>query len=288
MQRGLRIDRLLRHPVHLDPARGMRGGAPGFRGLRVMVQERQRQRQPVGVGALEAGAADHDVEPVLADIGPDPVPQQFDGAPGAIARQHAGAAEFEKAQIRMTIDQAGYVELVLAVESVMPFRHVLAQQAVGADHRLPAADRGPGGVIDHHQVVADLVEGILVAARQQRGGVGDRGAVLVEHAIAQLLGALHLALALGQPHLQRADPPQRGGRVRQPDRRAGAGQRRLEPGHRRLRGAADILRPQHPDQALGRSRQFAVLHEIPRDRAGTESNRRGLCGIRDHGRSTAM
>jgi len=39
------------------------------------VQERQRQRQAIRVGAFEAGATDHHVEPVAADIGPDAVPQ---------------------------------------------------------------------------------------------------------------------------------------------------------------------------------------------------------------------
>src|SRR5665647_2690118 len=138
MQRGLRVDRLLRHPVHLDAARG----------LRVVMQERQRQGQPVRIGAFKTGAADHDVEPVLADIGPDAVPQQFDGALVAVARQHAGAAELEKARIGMTLDQAGDIELVLAVEAAVPFRHVLPQQAVGADHRQLAADRRSGGVVD--------------------------------------------------------------------------------------------------------------------------------------------
>ena len=92
----------------------------------------------------------------------------------------------------------------------MVFRHVLAQQAIGADHRLLAADRRFGGVIDHQQMIANLVERILVAARQQGGGVGDGGAVLVEHAVTQFLRALHVALFLRQPHLERAEPPERG------------------------------------------------------------------------------
>ena len=144
----------------------MRRGAPGFGGLRVVMQERQRQRQPVGVGALETGAADHDVEPVLPDIAPDAVPQQFNGALVAVTRQHAGTAELEKAQIRMTLDQAGDIEFVLGVEAAIAFSDVLPQQAVGPDHRQLAADRGLGGVVDHQQMIADSVERILVAAGQ--------------------------------------------------------------------------------------------------------------------------
>src|SRR6202035_6170001 len=94
-------------------------------------------------------------------------------------------------------------------------------------------------------MVADLVERILVAARQQRRGVGNGGAVLVEYAITQFLGALDVALALGEPHLERAQPPKRGGEIRQTDRLddAGGGRLRLEPGYRRLRRGADLLPP---------------------------------------------
>ncbi len=191
----------------------MRFGAPVFRRLRVVMQERQRQFKPVRVGALETGAADHHVEPVLADIAPDPVPQQFDGALVAIARQHAGSSEFEETQARMTLDQTGDIELVLGVEAAMAFRHVLAQQAIGADHRMLSADRRFCGVIDHHEMIADLVERILVAARQQRCGVGNGRAILVEHPITQFLGALHVPLFLRQPHFERAQPPQRGRKI---------------------------------------------------------------------------
>src|SRR5712692_10785711 len=110
----------------------MRLGAPVFRGLRVVMQERQRQFKLVRVGALEASAADHHVEPVLADISPDSVPQQFNRALVAIARLHAGSSELEEAQAGMTLDETGDIELVLGVETAMAFRHVLAKQAIGA------------------------------------------------------------------------------------------------------------------------------------------------------------
>jgi hypothetical protein len=82
-----------------------------------------------------------------------------------------------------------------------------------ADHRLLSADRRFCGVIDHHEMIADLVEGILVAARQQRRGVGNRGAIPVEYAITQFLGALDVALCLRQPHFERAQSPQRGRKI---------------------------------------------------------------------------
>src|SRR3979490_585273 len=107
----------------------MRSRAPGFRGLRVVMQDRQRPRQTFGVGTLEAGAADYHVEPVLSHIDPDPVPQQFDGALVAVARQHAGSSALKETQTGMTVGQARYVELVFGVEAAMICRHLLAQQA---------------------------------------------------------------------------------------------------------------------------------------------------------------
>jgi hypothetical protein len=134
-------------------------------------------------------------------------------------------------------------------------------------------------VIDHQKMIANFVECILVAARQQGGGVGDRGSVPVEHAITQLLGTLHVALSVGKPHLESTQPPKRGGQIRKISDRlddARRGGLRLEPGYRRLCCGPDILRPQHLDQALRRSRKFAVLHVVPRDRMCSESNQRGL------------
>ena len=117
-------------------------------------------------------------------------------------------------------------------------------------------------------MIANLVERILVAARQQGRGVGDGGAVLVEHPIAQFLRALHLALFGGKPYLERAEPAKGSGKIREAldILYARRGRQRLEPGHRRLRRGPDVLRPQHLNQPLRRSRQLAVLHRHPRDR----------------------
>jgi hypothetical protein len=94
------------------------------------------------------------------------------------------------------------------------------------------------------------------------------------------MAALHVALFLRQPDLERAQPSQRGGEIRKTLERLDAerGRRWLEPGHRRLRCGPDILRPQHRHQALRRSRKIAVPHGRPRDRLRPESNRRGLRG----------
>ncbi len=138
------------------------------------MQERQRHRQLLGIGAVEAGAAEHDVGAVLPQIARDAVPQQFDRALVAVGRQHAGAAELEELQIAVARDQRADVEFAGGVEAAILLRQRLAQQPIGADHRrsvggLPVA----GGMIEHQQVIADRVIGIDVAAREQPARIGD-------------------------------------------------------------------------------------------------------------------
>ena len=111
----------------------------------MVVQEAQRHRVLVGVDPLEAGAADHDVDLVLAHVGPQAVPEQLHGALVAIGLQHARAAELHEAIARRAGgDQRGDVVLALRVEAVRAdLRHLLAQHAVGADDAVAAAP-GPG------------------------------------------------------------------------------------------------------------------------------------------------
>ena len=69
-ERGAGVDRLGGHHVHVDAEVLMRPHAPLFRGERVMIEEAQRHGVRAWVGAREARAADHDVDAVLAHIGP--------------------------------------------------------------------------------------------------------------------------------------------------------------------------------------------------------------------------
>jgi len=84
---------------------------------------------------LEAGAADHHVEPVLADIVQIPC-HSHSTVRCCDSAQHAGPSELEEAQARMTLDETGDIELVWCRNAVA-FRHVLAQQAIRC--RPPAA-----------------------------------------------------------------------------------------------------------------------------------------------------
>ncbi len=168
------------------------------------MQERKRQREGVGIGAFEAGAADHHVEPVLQHIGPDAVPQQLDRALVAIGRQHAGAAELQEFQAGVACDQGGDVEFAGAVEAAVPLRHVLTQQAVSADHRR-LARRARRGVVDDEQMIAHRIERVDVAARQHRGRVRRRRHLAVEDLEAQPLRAPHVGRGPRETHLERAE-----------------------------------------------------------------------------------
>ena len=200
------------------------------------MQERQRHRQLLGVGAVEAGAAEHDVGAVLPQIARDAVPQQLDRALVAVGRQHAGTAELEELQIAVARDQSADVEFARAVEVAILLRHGLPQQPIGADHRRAVGVLAVArGMIEHQEVIADRVIGIDVAAREQPARIGDGGTLLVENAIAQFLRLPHLGGGLRQPHLQRAEPAQalgRAMRARRPGLQTAIGlQRRNQVGH---------------------------------------------------------
>ena len=122
-----------------------------------MVKKAQGKRKRAGIGALKAGAADHDVDPVMRDIGPDSHPQQFDRALVAIGFEHAGAAEFQKPQLRMGCEHRRDIVFARCVETLVSLGDVLTQQPIGADDlRLGASGTYIAGtVVENQQVVAE-------------------------------------------------------------------------------------------------------------------------------------
>ena len=62
-----------------------------------MMQIGQRQRQRVGIGARQGGAAEHQVDVEARDIGHQALPQKLHGAgTAAIGFQDAGAAQLQE------------------------------------------------------------------------------------------------------------------------------------------------------------------------------------------------
>ena len=61
----------------------------------MVIEIGERHRQRLGIGAGQAGAAEHQLDVVVEDIGGDAAPQQLHDRPLAIAGIDAGAAELE-------------------------------------------------------------------------------------------------------------------------------------------------------------------------------------------------
>src|SRR6185503_15704468 len=91
------VDRLGGYHVHVDAEMLVRLDAPILRGERAMVKEAQRHGVRARVGAGEAGAADHDVGAVLAQIRPYALPEKLERALVAVRFEYAGAAELHEA-----------------------------------------------------------------------------------------------------------------------------------------------------------------------------------------------
>ena len=202
------------HPVHRHVPARQRLGPPFRRRECVVVQEAQRQGMRLGIRALQAGAAEHHIHAVVQHIGPDAVPEQLHRALVAIGLEHAGAAELQKALAGVGGEQRRDVELAFRVEAGVALRHLLTQQAIGADDlRLAAlslAERAGGRVVvDDEQVVADGVIGVDVALLQAGHHVGDGRHFLMEYAVTQLLRAPDVLPARREPDFQRANPSQR-------------------------------------------------------------------------------
>src|SRR4029078_398097 len=62
-----------------------------------------------------------------------------------------------------------------------------------------------GRVIDHKQVVTYRVVTINIATREEPGGTGNRGPLLIENLVANFLSLAYLRGGLGQPYFHRAE-----------------------------------------------------------------------------------
>ncbi len=174
-----------------------------------MVQEGKLIRDGIRVGAFDRGAAEHDVDLVHQDIGPDAVPEQFDRLLVAVGLENAGATEFQEALARIGLDQLLDIELARCVEPAVLIGDFLTQQTVGADDfgfqpaKLVALQRR---MIDHQHVITEGVVGIRIPAGRQGLRIGNGRHFLVEDLVAQPLRHLHFAEAAGEADLQRSDP----------------------------------------------------------------------------------
>ncbi len=182
------------------------GGLPIPRRTSEMVKKAQGKRKRAGIGALKAGAADHDVDPVMQDIRPDSRPQQFDSALVAIGFEHAGAAEFQKPQLRMGCEHRRDIVFARCVETLVSLSDVLTQQPIGADDlRLGASGTHIAGtVVENQQVIAETVEIVDVAPGKHRRPLCGRRHLLEENLIAQSLRPADIAGGEGEADFEGA------------------------------------------------------------------------------------
>src|SRR5581483_3933308 len=119
-----------------------------------------------------------------------------------------GPAELQEAIVGLGGEQGSDVVFALGVKAVVEVGYLLTQHAIGPHdfRRSPAAPVASIAAVDHEQMVEHRVVGILVAPRQQGERSGDGRHLLVEHFVAEPLGAPDLALLACQPDLERAEP----------------------------------------------------------------------------------
>ena len=156
-----------------------------------------------GIDVRQARTADHRVHGVMARIGPKAAPQQFEHPPAAMGLGDAGPSDLEEAYPGPTRNEMLDLEFTRAVESETALRHVLPQEAIGADDARRSVQRRRHPV-DDDEMIADAVEPAEVAARAPSGGAGDRSSLLEEDAIAQSLDAPHLLAGLSEARFERA------------------------------------------------------------------------------------
>ena len=173
----------------------------------------------------------------MRDVSRDAAPQQLHDGPRAISRIDAGAAELEN--LAGIGDQPRNVVLGGRIKRAEPRRRVAPDQAVGPDDGLRAA---APAVVEHQEVIADLVIPVAVAAPLLHARERQSAHDLVENPVAQRLGRVDIGGTFRQAHLERAghdiDDPRGAGVGRQT-------RRRLAREPRRGRGAGDHARRSH-------------------------------------------
>ena len=192
----------------------------------VHVQIGELRTETVGIGADETGAAEHQVDAVMEDVGRDAAPEQLHHRTVAILHVDAGPPELE--QVARKGEQLRDVVFARGVELPDEFGRFALHQTIRADDAFrPGSDR----VIDHQQVVRDGVERVDVAPERPGLGIGHRAQFLVEDPVAQCLRGIEVAGRARDPHAEMARPQlpeaaaRRQGGLEQTVRRLGHGGR---------------------------------------------------------------
>jgi len=210
-ERAFYVKRVLLKPMHRHIVPGMRLHPPCLRHQRRVMKKRQSLGMLAWRNSFKTRATEHKLNPVMADIGKKPLPEQIDNPFAAIGLEDAGAAKLqhprpgEGGQHGRKVIFPGGVEI-----RAMGRSNIAAQQAIGADNLRPnlAETADFPGMVDHDQMVADAVIGVDIAARDEGAGIRRRAHFLEEHLEAQALRPADILPRAREPHFQCADAPE--------------------------------------------------------------------------------
>ena len=148
------------------------------------------------IHAVEACAAEHQLDIRRRDEGADALPQQLDHRARAVLLLDAGAAELHDFTGRL----AEFVDIIfrLGIEPADTGHMGAGENAVGADH----ARIANAVVVDDQQMVASIVELIEIAFLLLYGGVCRAAHFFAENAVAQALGGIHIRFRFGEAQRQ--------------------------------------------------------------------------------------
>src|SRR6185437_10941000 len=121
----------------------------------VVVEVGQLGGERIRIGSRQAGAAEHQVDPVVKDVGGNAAPQQLHGGAIAVRRIDTGTAQFQD----VSLEHLNHPDVVLVgrVEAAEFFGGIPTDQAIRADDAFRA---GADGMIDDKQVIRDGIERI--------------------------------------------------------------------------------------------------------------------------------
>ncbi len=129
-----------RQHVHVDKTPSQGAGAQRRRREVVVMQIGERHRVRPRIGARQAGAAKHQRDVMMEDVGGDAAPEQLHRRPGAVGGFDAGPAKLE--DFARMGDQRRDVVFGRGIEAAVAHRGRPAHQPIGANNRL-----GSGAVL---------------------------------------------------------------------------------------------------------------------------------------------
>ena len=162
----------------------------------------KRQRHVLALRAVQAGAAEQQLDVVMQHILGDAPPEELHGGARAVVGANTGTSQFQ--DLARIAHEGGDVVLGRGVEAARAHRRAPPHHAIGSDHRVRAR---PQAAVQNHDVIAVIVEPVELAFGRGDLRARRRLHLFDEHLIAKGLRGAEFGGALGKANLQvaRAD-----------------------------------------------------------------------------------